>query len=183
MGLIVSPPKAVTTIPADLNVTNLTATGQVNAPTHNGPAGSSVSVTNVAGVGVSGSTVTGTNLNGTRCNLQCIDNPFSAIAYNANVALPLNSYNNFVIGALTGNITFTFSNPASGKAGLIMVQQDAVGARTVTFTPPAGWTLIRDESIADLTPNIAANKITRYAYLFYTLGATQYLEITKAKMA
>lgn len=106
-----------------------------------------------------------------------------AVAYAANVTLAVGSANTaFEIAPLAGNITIAFSGYAAGKAGIIWVQQDATGTRTVTFTTPGGYTLKRDQNVPDLVAQTGANAQTRYAYLFYTINGVNYLEISKAKL-
>lgn len=104
----------------------------------------------------------------------------SALAFSASTALDLNTANDFFIGALTANITFTFTNPAADKQGLILVIQDGTGSRTVTFTPPATYTLMKDSTLANLTPASGAGTITLYSYALFTLNGTNYLSIGKS---
>jgi hypothetical protein len=53
-----------------------------------------------------------------------------ALSYAATVNIDLNAGENFVIGALTGNLTLTFSNLQAGKSGFITLKQDGTGSRT-----------------------------------------------------
>ena len=106
-----------------------------------------------------------------------------AVAYAANVTLDVSARNDFQIAPLTGNITIAFSGQAAGKSGIIWVEQDATGGRTVTFTTPGSHTLRRDENISDLVAKATPSTQTRYAYLFYTINGVNYLEITKAKLS
>lgn len=39
---------------------------------------------------------------------------------------------------LTGNVTFTFTNPTVGRRYLLLIEQDTVGSRTVTW-PTLRW--------------------------------------------
>jgi hypothetical protein len=105
-----------------------------------------------------------------------------AVAYAANVTLGVAANSGFQVAPLTGNITIAFSGYTAGKAGLIWIQQDAVGTRTVTFTTPVGYTLRRDENVPDLVAKTGASAQTRYAYAFYTIGGVNYLEISKARL-
>jgi hypothetical protein len=107
----------------------------------------------------------------------------AAPAYATSVALDVAAKSDHNVGLLTGNITFTFANPADGRSGFIRVKQDGTGGRTVTFTAPATYTIIKDVGVADLSPQSALNTITRYTYLMYALGGTNYLEIAKAYLA
>jgi len=104
----------------------------------------------------------------------------TSFAYAANVALDVGVKNDYVCsGTLTGNITFTFTNAANGRQGLLAVKQDGTGGRTVTFTAPAGWTAFRDSNTANLAAASGANAITLYSYAFLSVGGTQMLFIGK----
>lgn len=107
----------------------------------------------------------------------------AAPAYAASVALDVGASNDFHVGTLTGNITFTFDNPAVGRQGLILVKQDGTGNRTATFTAPATYTLLRDVGWADNSPQPGANTMTLYSYSMIALGGTNYLLIGKAFLA
>jgi len=103
-----------------------------------------------------------------------------AVTYAASIALDVAASNDFAIGLLTGNVTFTFSNPNAGRQGLILVKQDTTGGRTVTFTAPSTYTIVRDANVADLSAASAASTITLFAYAMFALGGTNYLQLSKA---
>lgn len=61
-----------------------------------------------------------------------------AVAYAASVALDVAEDNDFAVAALTGNITFGFSNYAAGRAGVIDLVQDGTGSHTVSWDDDSG---------------------------------------------
>jgi hypothetical protein len=101
-------------------------------------------------------------------------------AWASSIALDVAAHNDFLIGTLTGNTTFTFSNASTqARQGQILVIQDATGSRTTTWTPPSGYTLTKNTLDVDQNPNPVASSITRFVYLMYVLGGTNYLQISK----
>ena len=136
----------------------------------------------VASEVINDSSVVGATVQAALNTLTTQINANAAVAYAANVSLNVAANSGFQIAPLTGNITIAFSGYAAGKGGLIWVQQDAVGTRTVAFTTPGGYTLKRDENVADLVAKTGASAQTRYAYLFYTINGVNYLEISKARL-
>lgn len=102
------------------------------------------------------------------------------LPYAASVALDLALSADFVIGLLTGPIAFTFLNPTAGRQGVIVVQQDGSGGRTVMFTAPATYTIVRDSNLVDLSAATALSAITLYPYALFATGGTNYFYISKA---
>jgi hypothetical protein len=101
-------------------------------------------------------------------------------SYAASVALAVNTSNDHRIGLLTGNITFTFTGAAEGRQGCIIVKQDTTGGRTATFTPPAGYTLLKDVGWGDYNPQLTLSTLTLFSYSMINAGGTDYLVIGKA---
>jgi len=60
---------------------------------------------------------------------------------------------------LTGNCTFTFPTPTAGKSFLLLLKQDAVGGRTVTWPSSVKW-----PSSTAPTITSTANKLDKYAF-------------------
>lgn len=70
-----------------------------------------------------------------------------------------------------GNSTLTLSNGVDGCFGLIYVQQDGAGNRTLAFTI-AGRTIIGDLNVPNPPPPLGtANSQTVYQYSYYTSPA------------
>jgi hypothetical protein len=71
---------------------------------------------------------------------------------------------------LTGNVTFTFSNPVVGAVHRLILVQDATGGRTVTWPANVKWP-------SSVTPTITAtaNAVTLCAFTYTQLGADGYL--------
>jgi len=74
-----------------------------------------------------------------------------SVAYAASITLDLSQRSNFVIGALTGNLTLAFSNPIPGMGGCVELRQDATGGRTITlsgtnFSRNGGTTIVLSTS-------------------------------------
>ena len=57
-----------------------------------------------------------------------------SVPYTATIALDLSARNNFVIATLTGNLSLSFTNPIAGASGYIVLNQDAIGGKTLTIT-------------------------------------------------
>lgn len=57
---------------------------------------------------------------------------YSTLTYAATTDIDFSLAKNFKI-TLTGNVTFTFSNPTEGMVKRVRIVQDATGSRTVTF--------------------------------------------------
>jgi hypothetical protein len=90
-----------------------------------------------------------------------------AIAYAASVTPDFSLGNNFNIGQLTGNIVINNpTNLAAGQSGVIRVQQDATGSRTVTLGGYFAGTI---------TINPAANS---YTYISYYVDTTTKIVVT-----
>jgi hypothetical protein len=91
-------------------------------------------------------------------------------AGNSGAALTLNWNNgNEQLVTLTGNVTFTLSNPKDGGRYVIVLLQDGTGGRTVTWPAAVKWP-------AGSTPTITATA-SRYdlVTLIYLSGAGIYL--------
>lgn len=97
----------------------------------------------------------------------------AAPVYSASLSLDANTQHHDV-GKLTGNITITPTNAAIGKSFTFSVKQDATGSRTVTITPPGGYTLDADVGWADSNPQPGANTRTLYTIVFYAQDGTNY---------
>lgn len=94
------------------------------------------------------------------------------VPYNANVSLNPGTANDRAIAPLTGNIVITLSDPSPGQQGMIVVKQDAVGGRTVTFAASGSGepaTIMRDSNTPNLQANPAANAYTIYTYAAVTV--------------
>lgn len=102
-----------------------------------------------------------------------------SIAYAANVELDCNLANDFAISALTGDLAITWANAQIGNTGTLIVRQDGVGGRLVTLTPPAGFTLLRDSTVADLAAAPGAADFTRYWWAFSGVFPTAILIVGK----
>lgn len=105
------------------------------------------------------------------------------VGFAASITLNANTGNDFLIDVLTGNCTITWSNALSGNQGSVSVRQDATGGRTVTFTPPAGYTLRRDSAVADLAAAASPNAITVYTWAFFPIGGQNALIMSKMVLA
>jgi hypothetical protein len=113
----------------------------------------------------------------------------TAITANA-VTLDLNTASDWVIGnstslstaVLASNVTVTFSNPAIGKQGIVLLKHDSSGtAFTATFAVSgATYTVVKDSNLSDYNPSSAANSLTLYAYAMFTVAGTNYLQIAKS---
>lgn len=104
----------------------------------------------------------------------------NAPVFASSLAIDVGAKNDHYVGVLTGDITFTFTNPAVGRQGLIGVKQDGTGNRQCTFTPPATYTLLRDVGWGDYLPQPGINTMTLYSYSMFALGGTNYLLIGKS---
>lgn len=60
---------------------------------------------------------------------------------NTSAAATINLANgNFVTATLTGNCTFTFSNPSAGASSFtLFLTNDATAGRSITWPPPVKW--------------------------------------------
>jgi len=105
-----------------------------------------------------------------------------AVAYAAAIALDIGAKNDHAIGLLTGPVTFTFLNAAPGRQGLIIVRQDEVGARAVTFTAPAGYVLMRDSDAADLAAAPEVGRVTMWAYACFSVGGILVFHVARTIM-
>lgn len=103
-----------------------------------------------------------------------------SIAYAANVALDCNLANDFAISALTGNLAISWDNAQIGNVGSLIVRQDAVGGRLVSFTPPSSFTLLRDSATTpDLVAAAGALAFTVYTWRFTGVFPTAILVVSK----
>jgi hypothetical protein len=102
----------------------------------------------------------------------------SVVTYATAVTLDTSQKNDFVIGALTGNIAITLSNPAAGRQGLIAVRQDGTGTRTVSIAA-TGYTNYHDVNTIDLIASPAANAIVVYTYAMLVVGGVSMLLLGK----
>ena len=67
---------------------------------------------------------------------------------------------NIQTGTLTGNITFTFSNPKSGASYQLIITQDATGGRTITW-PTIHWA---GKTVPTLTGTLSSKDIVTLTY-------------------
>jgi hypothetical protein len=104
------------------------------------------------------------------------------VTYAASLTLDVAANNDFALGALTANLTLAFANAAPGRQGTIAVRQDGTGSRTVTFTAPSGYTLVRDLLVADLQPQAAASTLTLYSYVMFAIATNNFLAISKTML-
>jgi hypothetical protein len=103
-----------------------------------------------------------------------------AVAYSGtSIALDIAAYNEFVVGKLTGDVAFTFSNAALGQRGVIWLKADAVGGWRAGFTAPAGFLITEDSTIA-AEADIAANAIVRISYALHVLDGQNYVELDRS---
>lgn len=103
----------------------------------------------------------------------------TSIAYGAAVTLDVNLANDFAISTLTGNTTITWANAQLGNQGSVVVRQDATGGRTVTFTAPAPYVLMRDSALADLSAASSPNAFTVFTWAFVGVSPTAVLLMSK----
>jgi len=78
------------------------------------------------------------------------------LTYSATTDIDFDDAINFDI-TLTGNVTFTFSNPTEGMVKKVRIIQDSTGSRTVTF--PASMTYVGGEAITFTTTGDAVDEI------------------------
>lgn len=110
--------------------------------------------------------------------LQMVDSV--AVAYSGtSIALDIAAYNEFVVGKLTGDVNFTFSNAALGQFGVIWLKADAVGGWRAGFTAPATFLITEDSTIA-AEADLAANAIARIKYALHVLDGQNYLELDRS---
>lgn len=102
----------------------------------------------------------------------------AAPAFSASISLDANTQHHD-IGKLTANIAISFTNYAIGKSLTFSVKQDATGNRTLTVTPPGGYTLDRD-FWADDNPQMPANTRTLYTIVFYAQDGANYCAVGKS---
>jgi hypothetical protein len=69
---------------------------------------------------------------------------------------------------LTGNVTFTFSNPKSGASYQLIISQDATGGRTITWTT-MHW---GGKTVPTLTGTLNSKEIITITYDGATYNAT-----------
>jgi len=100
--------------------------------------------------------------------------PVATITYAATVDLDVTALNNtWNIISLTGNISFTTSNRASGRTVVVQLNCDAT-ARNLTF--PAAWTFIGDKP-----SSIAASKVAILSLCFTGTADTNCIAGYKAQ--
>ena len=92
-------------------------------------------------------------------------------AGNSGTALTLN-WNNGVqqIVTLTGNVTFTFSNPVAGRGYRLILYQDATGGRVITWPASVRW----EGGTAPILTTTAEN-VTFVSLVYTELGGNGYL--------
>lgn len=104
----------------------------------------------------------------------------AAVAYSGtSIALDIAAYNEFVVGKLTGDVDFTFTNAALGQRGVIWLKADAVGGWRAGFAAPAGFLITEDSSIA-AEADLAANAIARISYALHVLDGQNYVELDRS---
>jgi hypothetical protein len=92
-------------------------------------------------------------------------------AGNSGTSLALNWRNgNQQLVALTGNVTFTFSNPIYGATYRLILVQDATGGRTVTWPATVKW-----ENDTAPTLTTTANKVVFCSLVYTSVGSDGYL--------
>lgn len=103
-----------------------------------------------------------------------------AVPYSGtSIALDVAAYNEFVIGKLTGDVAFTFTNAALGQHGVIWLKADAVGGWRAGFTAPGSFLIIEDASVA-AEADLAANTVARITYTMHVLDGQNYLELDRS---
>ena len=101
--------------------------------------------------------------------------PYSGTA----IALDVRGYNEFVIGKLTGNVEFSFTNAAVGRRGVVWLKADAVGSWRVGFTAPAGFLIAEDASVV-AEADLAANAMARVTYAMHVLDGQNYVQLDRS---
>ena len=115
-----------------------------------------------------------------KITVDCLIEAPTNFAYASSYQIDTSLKNDYAAsGTLNGNITFTFTNVAANHQGMWAVRQDATGNRTVTITPPGGWSLYRDASVVSLAASAAANSVTIYTYAFVAVGGLNIMYVGK----
>ena len=104
----------------------------------------------------------------------------TVLPYAAAVDVDVQVGADFAIDALTGVIALSLINPYPGAQGLIYVRQDGTGGNSLSFVPPAGWTVQFDPALVDLECGQAPDEVTVYSYAFVVVGGLNLLHIAKS---
>jgi len=81
------------------------------------------------------------------------------LSYSANLTIDFTTYDTQSI-ILTGNISFTLTNLTNGKPYRLIVEQDAAGSRTATFT-----TLVKWPSAVTPVLTLAGSKVDIFTFI------------------
>lgn len=100
----------------------------------------------------------------------------SAVSYAATLTLDCSTADTFNVGALTGNITLSFSGAVDGQKILVRLTQDATGGRTVAF----GSMVAFGSDIPSITLSTAASKLDVIG-LVYSSATSKYNVVSYAK--
>lgn len=105
------------------------------------------------------------------------------LAYAAAVTLDLALRANFTIQRLNGPIAISFANVAPGKQGTIIVRQDNVAARSVTFAAPTGYLPARNLPLDQLAGSVLQSALVEYSYRFYAVDGVKFFSVTQALLS